>query len=159
MGAHSSDEGLSPTTVFWAVRVPNGAAHVDLNRGTASLHVERACVFDAFTVGNSIARVNRSTERILTTHTGKLFMPDAGNPGMGPPPTPPDRVEYEINEPVNRMRGTFGEGTATIEVTATTPRTMVTGLSNDHGFRFVSDPASTSVNHFALIGRERNGVW
>ena len=30
-------------------------------------------------------------------------MPDAGNPGMGPPPTPPDRVEYEINELVKRQ--------------------------------------------------------
>ena len=50
-----------------------------------------------------IAYVNRSTERILTTHTGKLFMPDAGNPGMGPPPTPPDRVEYEINELVKKQ--------------------------------------------------------
>jgi len=57
------------------------------------------------------------------------------------------------------MRGTFGEGTATIAVTATTPRTMETQLSNGHGFRFVSDPASTSVNHFALIGHERNGVY
>jgi len=26
--------------------------------------------------------VHRSTDRILTTHTGKRFMPDAGNPGM-----------------------------------------------------------------------------
>ena len=30
-------------------------------------------------------------------------MPDAGNPGMGPPPTPPDRVEYEINELVKKQ--------------------------------------------------------
>src|SRR6476659_4232521 len=50
-----------------------------------------------------IACVNRSTERILTTHTGKLFMPDAGNPGMGPPPTPPERVEFEINELVKKQ--------------------------------------------------------
>ena len=32
-------------------------------------------------------------------------------------------------------------------------------LAVTHGFRFVSDPASTSVNHFALIGHERNGVY
>src|SRR5690242_11646199 len=30
-------------------------------------------------------------------------MPDAGNLGMGPPPTPPDRVEYEINELVKKQ--------------------------------------------------------
>jgi len=63
------------------------------------------------------------------------------------------------NQPLNQMRGTFVEGTASIAVTATTPRTMVSALSNGHGFRFVSDPASTSVNHFALIGQEQNGVY
>lgn len=47
--------------------------------------------------------MKRSTDRILATHTGKLFMPDAGNPGMGPGPTPPDRVEYEINELVKKQ--------------------------------------------------------
>ena len=30
-------------------------------------------------------------------------MPDAGNPGMGPPPTPPDRVEYEIDTLVKKQ--------------------------------------------------------
>jgi hypothetical protein len=63
------------------------------------------------------------------------------------------------NEPVNQMRGTFVENTAQIAVTATTPRTAVTSLSNGHGFRFVSDPASTSVNNFALIGQEQNGIF
>jgi 5-methyltetrahydropteroyltriglutamate--homocysteine methyltransferase len=47
--------------------------------------------------------MKRSTDRILTTHTGKLFMPDAGNQAMGPPPTPPDRVEYEIGELVKKQ--------------------------------------------------------
>jgi 5-methyltetrahydropteroyltriglutamate--homocysteine methyltransferase len=47
--------------------------------------------------------VNRSTDRILATHTGKLFMPDGGQLSMGPPPTPADRVEYEINELVKKQ--------------------------------------------------------
>ncbi|MBV8087949.1 MAG: hypothetical protein JO247_24320 [Chloroflexi bacterium] len=47
--------------------------------------------------------MNRSTDRILATHTGKLMMPEAGNPGMGPPPTPAERVEYEINEMVKKQ--------------------------------------------------------
>lgn len=147
MGPHSWDGGLSPTTVFWAVHTPHGAAHVDLHHGTASLHVEHACVFEAFTVGNSIAGVNRPVNPVL----GIIDSLDINWRGV--------TTLQPANEPVNRMRGTFGEGTATIEVTATTPRTMVTGLSNGHGFRFVSDPASTSVNVFALIGREWNGVY
>lgn len=47
--------------------------------------------------------MNRSTDRILATHTGKLFMPDGGQLAMGPPATPPDRVEYEINELVKKQ--------------------------------------------------------
>lgn len=47
--------------------------------------------------------MNRSTDRILATHTGKLFMPDGGQLGMGPGPTPPERVEYEINELVKKQ--------------------------------------------------------
>ena len=147
MGPHSWDGGLSPTSVFWAVHVPNGSAHVDLNQGTASLHVENACVFDAFTVANSILGVNRAVNPVLGIIDSL-------------------RIEWSgittvetANQPVNKMRGTFVEGGATIAVTATTPRTMVTALSNGHGFRFVSDPASTSVNHFALIGQEQNGVY
>ena len=147
MGPHAWDGGLSPTSVFWAVRIPNGAAHVNLNRGTASLHVEHVCVFDAFTVPNSILGVNRPVN-LVRGIINSLDIEWSGITAMDP-----------VNQPINRMRGTFGEGTATIAVKATTPRTMVTGLSNGHGFRFVSDPASTSVNHFALIGRERNGVF
>jgi hypothetical protein len=62
-------------------------------------------------------------------------------------------------EPVNKMRGSFVENTATIAVTATTPITAVTLLSNGHGFRFVSDPASTSVSNFAQLGHEQNGIF
>ncbi len=147
MGPHAWDGGLSPTSVFWAVRVPNGGAHVDTNRGTASLHVRNICVFDAFTVPNSILGVNRPVNLVL----GIIDSLDIEWSGI-------TNVE-SANQPVNRMRGTFGEGTATIAVKATTPRTMVTGLSNGHGFSFVSDPASTSVAHFALVGSEQNGVY
>jgi hypothetical protein len=133
--------------VFWAVHIPNGSAHVDLDQGTASLHVENLCVFDAFTVPNSIEGVNRAVNPVSGIINSL-------------------RIEWSgittvenANESVNQMRGTFVEGTASIAVTATTPRTIVTALSNGHGFRFVSDPASTSVNHFALIGQEQNGVY
>ena len=47
--------------------------------------------------------MNRSSDRILATHTGKLVMPDAGNTFMGPPPTPPERVEHEISELVKKQ--------------------------------------------------------
>jgi hypothetical protein len=147
LGPHAWDGGLSPTSVFWAVRIPNGGAHVDLDRGTASLHVRNICVFDAFTVPNSIMGVNRPVNLVL----GSIDALDIEWSGIQNP--------QPANQSVNRMRGTFGEGIASIAVKASTPRTMVTTLSNGHGFSFVSDPASTSVNHFALVGQEQNGVY
>lgn len=129
------------------MRIPDGSAHVDLNQGTASLHVENLCVFDSFTVANSVQGVNRAVNPVSGI-INSLHIKWSGI-----------TASETANESVNQMRGTFVEGTASVAVTATTPSTMVTTLSNGHGFRFVSDPASTSVNNFALIGHEQNGVY
>jgi len=98
-------------------------------------------------VANSVQGVNRSVNQVL----GIIDSLDIEWSGILSTET--------ANQPVNQMRGTFIENTARIAVTATTPRTMVTALSNGHGFRFVSDPASTSVSNFALIGLEQNGIY
>ena len=120
---------------------------MDLDEGTASLHLRNARVLDAFTIANSIAGINRPVNQAegifnsLEMEWSGIIKRDAAN------------------EPVNQMLGNFVENTARIAVTATTPRTMVTALSNGHGFRFVSDPASTSVSNFAQIGQEQNGIF
>lgn len=120
---------------------------MDLDEGTASLHVENACVYDAFTVANSIMGVNRPVNQVKGI-INSLHIEWIGVRGTS-----------TVNQPANKMRGTFTENTAKIAVTATTPRTAVTALSNGHGFRFASDPASSSVSNFALIGQEQNGVF
>jgi hypothetical protein len=121
---------------------------VDLDEGRASLHVKNLCVYDAFTVPNSVMGVNRPVNLVK----GIINKLDIEWSGVS--------RRLTANEPVNQMRGNFVENNrATIAVTATTPKTAVTALSNGHGFRFVSDPASTSVSHFAEIGHERNGVF
>jgi hypothetical protein len=136
---------VSPTDVFWAIHIPEGSSHVDLDAGTASLHVENACVFDAFTVPNSVMGVNRPVNQAkgiinsLQIEWSGIIRRDSAN------------------EPVNQMRGSFVENAARIAVTATTPRTMVTALSNGHGFRFVSD--TTISSNFAQIGHEQNGIF
>jgi len=120
---------------------------VDLDDGSATLHVENMCVYDAFTVANSIAGVNRTVKQVKGI-INSLHIEWSGV------------IERDAaNEPVNQMRGMFVQNTARISVTATTPKTAVTSLSNGHGFRFVSDPASTSVSHFAQIGQEQNGIF
>jgi len=148
LGPHSWDAGLSPTNVLWAAEVPNANAQVDLDSASASLHAENICVFDTFTVANSLAGVKRPVN-LVKGIINSLQIEWIGNGGT---PTP-------ANEPVNQMRGTFVETTARIAVTATTPRTAVTSLSNGHGFQFVSDPASTSVSNFAVVGFEQNGIF
>jgi hypothetical protein len=120
---------------------------VDLEAGMARLHVENLCVYDALTVVNSIQGVNRPVNQVK----GIINSLDMKWSGV--------IKRDSANEPANQMRGTFVENTATIAVTATTPFTMVTTLSNGHGFHFASDPASTSVSNFAQIGFERNGVF
>jgi hypothetical protein len=147
LGPHSWDAGLSPTDVFWAADITPGSAHVDLDAGTASLHARNLCVYDAFTVANSVQGVNRAVNQVK----GIINSLDMNWSGI--------IKRDSANEPVNLMRGNFVENTATIAVTATTPFTMVTALSNGHGFKFVSDPASTSISNFAQIGQEFNGVF
>lgn len=138
---------MSPTSVFWAANIPNGSAHANLDTGTGSLHVENLCVFDAFTIPNSIAGVGRSVN-LVKGIINSLQIEWSGIISVD-----------TANQPDNQMRGTFVENIARITVTATTPKTAVTSLSNGHGFRFVSDPASSSVTNFAQIGFERNGVF
>ena len=58
-----------------------------------------------------------------------------------------------------KFAGDFFQTSATIAVTTTTPATEppFTPTPQD-GFRFVSDP-TTTVTHFAQIGKERNGSF
>lgn len=120
---------------------------MDLDDGSASLHLENLCVYDAFTVANSLLGLNRPVN-LVKGIINSLRMEWRGALSMD-----------TANQSANKMRGKFVENTATIEVTATTPRTEPTALSNGHGFRFVSDPASTSFSNFAQIGEERNGAF
>jgi len=122
--------------------VPEGSAEVDLDEGTAELHAENICaVFDAFTVANSL-----STNRPLGFVSGRIDSIDLKLSGV-------TKSFMGVHDTANHFAGDFFQiGIVTIAVTATTPK------STGHGFRFVSDPASTIVN-FAQIGSERNGVF
>ncbi len=122
--------------------MPEGGAEVDLAAGTAELHAENICaVFDAFTVGNSV-----SAGRPLGFVSGRIDSVNIKWSGV-------TKSFLGIHDSTNHFMGDFFQiGNVTIAVTATTP------LSTGHGFRFVSDPASTIVN-FAQIGSERNGLF
>ncbi|PYT71124.1 MAG: hypothetical protein DMG39_13840 [Acidobacteria bacterium] len=122
--------------------MPEGSAEVDLAAGTAELHAENICaVFDAFTVANSL-----SADRPLGFVSGRIDSVDIKWSGV-------TKSFMGVHDATNHFLGNFSEiGKVTIAVTATTPK--ITG----HGFRFVSDPATTTVN-YAQIGSESNGVF
>jgi len=150
---HSWDAGVSPTSVAWVARVPEGSAHIDLDDGTASLHLRNVCVFDAFTVANSL-NTARPLGNLVKGIVNSLDIRWSGI----------NRVVSNFSDSANCFRGNFVENTATIAVTATTPPNIVTGLpgcatNKLDGFRFVSGPASGNVSDFAQIGHEHNGIF
>jgi hypothetical protein len=139
---HSWDAGISESLTFWTIPVPEDAGEVDLDDGTAEFHAENICaVFDAFTVPNSL-----SPDRPLGFVSGRIDSVDIKWSGV-------TKSFLGIHDAANHFMGNFFQiGNVTIAVTATTPK------STGHGFRFVSDPATTTVN-YAQIGSERNGVY
>ena len=127
---------------MWTTPVPEGSTRFDLEDGRASLRAENICsVFDAFTVGNSF-----SPSRPLGFVSGIIESVEIEMSGI-------KESHVGFSDPKNQFAGDFFElSFATIAVTAVTP------VSTGHGFRFVSDPASTVVN-FAQVAKERNGVF
>jgi hypothetical protein len=126
---------------MWLSRIPKGGTRIDLDGGTAELHVRNICsVFDAFAVSNSLDPTH-ALGNIVSAVIDSLDMQWSGV----------TRSVIGFSDPVNRFSGDFFETAATISVTATTKK------STGHGFRFVSS-ATTKVN-FAQIGRETNGVF
>ena len=122
--------------------MPIESGEVDLERGTAKFQTEDICaVYDAFTVPNSL-----SPDRALGYVSGKIDSVEIKWSGV-------TKSFLDIQDTVNKFAGYFLQiGTVSFAVTATTPR------STGHGFRFVSDPKSTTVN-YAQIGYERNGIF
>jgi hypothetical protein len=139
---------MSPSVVMWTTALSEGAVNVDLSNGKASLHAKDILVFDGFTVPNALNPFHPGG------HVNSIINSL--------------RMEWNATVPrswtdcVDAFRGDFIEGSATIEVTATTPPTPAStcpARPARNGFRFVSDPASTTISLFAQIGRERNGIF
>ena len=127
--------------MLWSSRIPPSGASVDLDGGTAHLHVGNICsVFDAFAVSNSLD----PTHPLGNVVSAVIDSLDIEWSGV-------TRSIVGFSDPVNQFSGDFFETSASIRVTATTKK------STGHGFRFVSS-ATTKVN-FAQFGRETNGVF
>jgi hypothetical protein len=150
LGPHSWDPGITPSGVFWTTPIPEGNVKVDLRKETASLRAKDILVFDGFTVPNALDEAHPLGH--VSSVVNSLHIKWSGT----------TREVSWSDCAVNGFRGRFLENAATIEVTATTPPTPARTcppMPARNGFRFVSDPAETTVNHFSQIGRERNGIF
>lgn len=129
--------------------MPGRIVQVDLKSERASLRVKNMLVFDSFTLIPNALDPNHPAGH-ANAIIESLRMEWSGTTRA---------TTFENCDP-NAFRGSYFEDSATIEVTATTFATpQRCGSKAMNGFRFVSDPASTSKSRFAQIGRERNGVW
>jgi hypothetical protein len=140
-GAHSYDPGISENGVFWTTPIPEGSVSAHLGAGEALLDATNIAVLDAFTIPNSFSHAVTPVPAVIDSlriHWSGITR----------------TVDFSSADPDDQFAGYFLENSATIEVTATTPP------SDDlHGFQFVSDPASTTISHFAQIGHEQNGAF
>jgi hypothetical protein len=128
---HDFNPGIDEHGVFWTTRLPHHAVDVDLDRARAEMAVDHLDVADYFTFANALADGPSAPALASFELRWRGVV---------------DRVT--VRDPVNRFAGRYILDAAAVRWSA-----------RERGFRYTSDPASTSTSEFALIGQERNGVF
>jgi hypothetical protein len=128
---HDYSPPIAESGLFWITPIPRRSVEVNLRRGTAALAVEDLDTPDWFTLLNSL----RGGETVPAEVT---FDVRWGNVLR----------RLDLRDETVGFTGEFIETEADIEWS----------VSQD-GFEFESDPFGTSQSVFAVIGRERNGVF
>jgi hypothetical protein len=128
---HDFNFGISPSGLFWTAPVPEFSVEGELDDGFASFSVTNLAQLDA---GN----LNNSLHGGPTVPASVSF--DMRWTGSG--------SRFDFTNSSDRFRGRFQFATVTIKWSART-----------RGFKFVSDPADTTVTQAGIIGEERNGVF
>jgi hypothetical protein len=135
---------------MWNAAIPPESVDIDLDDDEeAVLRVKNVLVFDGFTIPNSLNSFHPMGHVNSIINSLKIKWSGTTN-------------TRSWTDCADGFRGDYFEDSATIEVTATTPPAPARSCPPSparNGFRFVSDPAATTVSHFAQIGRERNGVF
>jgi len=131
---------MAGSLVFWGAPFPIGSGKVDTDERTAELLVHDVCVFDVFTVPNSFDPAHALGIFSAIINSMKIEWSGVTRSVLG------------FKDMTNKFRGDFFECSATIAVSATTPK------GTGHSFHFKSDPAKTHTN-FAQFGTEHNGMF
>jgi hypothetical protein len=128
---HDFNPGIDEHGVFWTTRIPDHSVHADLDHARARMHVSDFEVEDYHDLFNALQDGPSIPARVWF---------DIRWSGVS--------RRVSIRDVTNRFSGRYIEDTATVSWRA-----------EERGARFRSDPADTSTSEFAVIGRERNGVF
>jgi hypothetical protein len=128
---HDFSPGIPASGLFWTQPIPMDNVEVHFGDGTATLTVSDLAEKDAGNVLNAL-------QGGATTPASVSF--EMRWTATGEP--------LHLTDPVHGFTGEFFIGDLSVQWSA-----------KKEGFTFESDPADTSVNLRAVLGRERNGVF
>jgi hypothetical protein len=115
---------------FWTTAIPICSVNVDFQAGKAEMRVSHLDIEDYFNLPNSL----KDGQSIPATVAFDVVW--GGDVTR----------RLDVRDPAHGFEGRFKEQPATVVFAA-----------KEDGFTFVSNPANTTRNLFAEIGRERNG--
>lgn len=129
---HDYNPGIAPNGVFWTIAVPDGAVDVNPGKGRARFAMRDMAIPDFGDFVNAISPGATSTPAVASFDVRWSDI----------------QSRYNTSQPDWNFAGEFVVTKASIEWS-----------SEQAGFSFRSDPASTSVTDYAIVGHERNGVF
>ena len=148
LGPHSYDPGVLPSLGFWITAIPEDSIEFEFDEASASMKVRDVCVFDAFTIPNSLT-ANHPLYGIGRAKIDSLVLRWSGI-----------KRTVHVHDVADKFSGDFIEDSATVQVMATTQASSPPlTIGAFHGFRFVSDAAVTTHTNFAQIGKMQDGVF
>jgi hypothetical protein len=128
---HDYNPGIPPSGLFWVTRIPEDAVEFHLGSGKASMDVEDLALSDYGNILHALLDENEVPAEISFSARWKNVI-----------------QQVDLHDAENSFEGHFVENQAFVEWTA-----------SQDGFEFESDPMEMSESTFAVIGKERNGVF
>jgi len=129
---HDFNPGIEPDGRFWTTALPSGSVHVHAGSGSAHMQATDMAIRD---YGNVINSLQNGPFVPATVSFDQRWTGGGGH--------------VKVRDHENDFGGRYVEGSASIEWSG----------QNAKGEFFQSDPASTSITHFAEVGKERNGAF
>jgi hypothetical protein len=128
---HDYNPGIAASGLFWTIRIPDSAVHVDDKATSATYALDNVTLFDYPNV--EVALLQPPAPQAIASFS--MNWKATSKP-------------FKSRDPSQRFTGIYRLATSKIEWNAT-----------GSDFAFQSDPASTSTTVYSAIGHERNGIF